>query len=660
MTDNTTQFLSQIKTCATAKQVQDLASKLDIIFPQSNNSHFNDDILYFKNSIKQYVQLQLPKNQCGLAAKIIIYIKLQGLLGRKPYGSGAKKLCDSFNRLLTALDKTKPQDIDMNSVDLEIQKLTEKELKATTIKRNLILIEHWISANAYLPHFLKVDPCVLEGKYIQVSENVTNHYKNSNFLDYSREPYPLHLLKKILSKSIHDMENYLDDAYEIIKNRDMFKDTSIHLSRRTRASIEYFHSTKYEFSEPRLKHIQEYVKSYSDKLWKLNKIPDSDGLIKVIDTFMSEMLGAALTTLLFLTAARSQEIHLLKRYPQVIKTEHHDLDKSYNMTRIVYKTNRYGKEINIPIPKIGLDSIIFLSRRSEAMDGEKTGPLNLLGFLRSSSITRKGGPNSIIDTLKSYSKSIIGEDERLLTPHDLRRAMAFLIGQLNDRNGLELAMMMLDHKSDKMAMTYQNHNKTLVMNALSHIASSSEDIRSALEEYQSEDSERIWNEVIVPKLEEKEPMFGPIAKRLFKNVVFTGHINDDFKSAVNTVTKFGLEMIRQGRMAVIQTPTCLCIHDLTQPEKMQCQRGIKADDFKIAPIMPAACVGAICGNALYTSQNIEVLKSQTDALVKLVPDDLKERLGEWLFYVEDGIEDLRQKIISEYDHYMEHKEANNG
>ena len=76
--------------------------------------------------------------------------------------------------------------------------------------------------------------------------------------------------------------------------------------------------------------------------------------------------------------------------------------------------------------------------------------------------------------------------------------------------------------------------------------------------------------------------------------------------------------------------------------------------------MPAACVGAICGNALYTSQNVEVLKTQTDALVKLVPDDLKERLGEWLFYVEDGMEDPRQKIISEYDHYMEHKEANNG
>jgi hypothetical protein len=238
--------------------------------------------------------------------------------------------------------------------------------------------------------------------------------------------------------------------------------------------------------------------------------------------------------------------------------------------------------------------------------------------------------------------------------------MAFLIGQLNDRNGLELAMMMLAHKSDKMAMTYQNHNKTLVMNALSHIASSSEDLRSALEECQSEDSERIWNEVIVPNLEEKEPMYGPIAKRLFKNVVFTGHINDDFKSAVNNVANYGLEMIRQGRMAVIQTPTCLCIHDLTQPEKMQCQRGIKADDFEIAPVMPAACVGSICGNSLYTSQNVEVLKSQTDALIEQVPDDLKERLGEWLFYVGDGLEDPRQKIINEYDHYMEDKEASNG
>jgi len=658
MTDNTTEFLSQIKTCATLKQVQDLASRLNIYFPQSDNCHFNDDELRFEDSIKQFKSHKLPKNSCGYAAKMVLYLKLLGLLGDKPYGSGAGKICVSFIKIFKLLNKTDSHNIDMKAVDFSIQKLIDKGLMPTSIKRDFILLEHWMIANEYLPHFLQIDPSALDGKYTEICKAVTDYYKNTNYLEDSRDPYPLHLLNKILSKSIHLVENYMDDAYELINHRDIFKDSSLTAAKRTRATLQYFKSSEYIFSEPRLKHIQDYMKSNTHDLWKIKTIPGSIGAIKTIDNFMSEIQGATLTILLFFTAARGQEIHLLNRFPKIIKTEHHDLDESYNMTRIVYKTDRYGKKVNMPIPKLGLDCVEFLSRKSEAIDGERTGSLNLAGFAYIAD--RKSGNNSVYDIIRAYSKSILEEGERHLSPHDLRRAMAFLIGQLNDRNGLELAMMMLAHKSDKMAMTYQNHNKTLVMNALSHIASSSEDLRSALEESQSEDSERIWNEVIVPNLEEKKPMFGPIAKRLFKNVVFTGHINDDFISAVNNVTNYGLEMIRQGRMAVIQTPTCLCIHDLTQPEKMQCQRGIKADDFEIAPVMPAACVGSICGNSLYTSQNVEVLKSQTDALIEQVPDDIKERLGDWLFYVGDGMEDPRQKIINEYDYYMEHKEVNNG
>ncbi|MFT7879063.1 MAG: site-specific integrase [Sulfurimonas sp.] len=658
MIDNTNEFLKQIKTCVTPKQIRDLAAKYNIYFPQSDNSHFNDDELKFVDPIKKFKPHKLPKNSCGLAAKMVLYLKLVGLLGDKPYGSGAGKICVSFSKIFKMLDKTDPRSIDMETIDYSIQKLIDKGLKPTSIKRDFILLEHWRTANEYLPYFLQIDPSTLDGKYTEICKAVNDYYKNTNYLEDSRDPYPLHLLNKILSKSIHLVENYMDDAHELINNRDIFKDASLSATQRTRATLQYFQSTEHNFSEPKLKYIQDYMKSNESELWKIKTIPGSDGTIKTIDNFMSEMQGATLTVLLFFTAARSQEIHLLNRFPKIIKTEHHDLDESYNLTRIVYKTDRYGKKVNMPIPKLGLDSIEFLSRKSEAIDGKKTGSLNLAGFTYISD--RESGNNSVYDIIKAYSKSILEEGERHLSPHDLRRAMAFLIGQLNDRNGLELAMMMLAHSSDKMAMTYQNHNKSLIMNTLSHIASSSEDLRNALEEYQSEDSERIWNEVVVPNLEKKEPMFGPIAKRLFKNVVFTGHITDDFTNAVNNVTKYGLEMIRQGRMAVIQTPTCLCIHDLTQPEKMQCQRGIKADDFEIAPVMPAACVGPICGNALYTSQNVEILKSQTDALTEQVPDDLKERLGEWLFYVGDGMEDPRQKIINEYDHYMENMEASNG
>ncbi len=657
MTDNTTDFLSQVKTCVTVKQIHDLASKLDIIFPQSNNSHFNDGELRFVDPVKQFKSYKLPKNTSGLAGKMVLYLKLMGLLGNKPYRSGAGKICLSFIKIFKLLDKTDPHNIDMETVDFSIQKLIDKGLMPTSIKRDFILLEHWMIASEYLPHFLQINPHALNGKYAEICSSVKDYYKNMNYLEDSREPYPLHLLKIILSKSIHLVENYINDAYELIKHRDIFKDSSLTAAKRTRATLQYFKSSEYIFSEPRLKHVQDYMRSTTQDLWKIKTIPGSAGGIKTIDNFMSEMQGATLTILLFFTAARSQEIHLLNRFPKTIKTEHHDLDESYNMTRIVYKTERYGKKVNMPIPKLGLDCVEFLSRKSEAIDGKKTGSLNLSGFAYIAD--RQSGNNSVYDIIKAYSKGILKEEERHLTPHDLRRAMAFLIGQLNDRNGLELAMMMLAHKSDKMAMTYQNHNKVLVMNALSHIASSSEDLKSALEEYQSEDSERIWNEVIVPKLEEKEPMYGPIAKRLFKNVVFTGHINDDFKSAVNNVTNYGLEMIRQGRMAVIQTPICLCIHDLTQPEKMQCQRGIKADDFVIAPVMPTACVGSICGNSLYTSQNVEALKSQADALTEQVPDDLKERLSEWLFYVGDGMEDPRQKIIDEYDYYIKNKEVSN-
>ncbi len=380
---------------------------------------------------------------------------------------------------------------------------------------------------------------------------------------------------------------------------------------------DYDFITSNQFINPSIKKLKE-------------KIEDNKDLIKNINVILKEEIemleSSCILIILFLTGMRIGEFISLNRHPQISKGEH------FNLKRLIYKTapTEDGIELEMPIPEIAKKAIEVLSTISDIKDDG----LNEEIATTSIKYSRVSNAKSIRirNLIRWYAKKL-GIKEKI-DPHQLRHAMAFLIVHLNEKDGLELARMFLGHTSITMTLQYMGHYNR--------------ELNEAIQELTKEESET-FVEKITDQIKQNKKLFGENGKRLMPNHRFVGRQADDFV----VLMKNGLlKLIEEQKLAIIQTPVSLCIHDLSKPEQLACQRGFNIESIVMNGPSPSRCKGANCSNALFFEEHIEKLKND---MYGNIDPELKSRLEQNTFFIEAGgfEQDPFRKIVKEYDEYKE-------
>lgn len=96
----------------------------------------------------------------------------------------------------------------------------------------------------------------------------------------------------------------------------------------------------------------------------------------------------------------------------------------------------------------------------------------------------------------------------------------------------------------------------------------------------------------------------------------------------------------------------MCIHDLSKPEELACQRGFNIEEIVANGPFPSRCKGPSCSNALFFEEDIKKLKN---SMYTDIEPTLKKRLEQNTYFMEAGgfEQEPYRKIIKEYDKYKE-------
>jgi integrase len=623
------EILNQLKYAISGNDIRQIFKNTK--FPNKNGSDFfSDKILAFENPEGKYYCVIRLKNDFEIAFRIIIYLKLSGFMGSKPLNSGTRHWINTLQSILLFITKTDPsikyiRDINSNHIDLYIEKKS-KSILAQTVKKPVQYLKDWITfANQYLPYFLRLDEeLILNSKHFKDLEKRTLIERSKeNLIENSRKSYSLPLLKNIFSHAMRYIDDYSDELIDIAKH--YVNNKNIHYEKRIYINYAYLKSRKFENI-----FINNLKNEFSEKNNKIQLSKDINIFAKEINsTFIDEieaLEASCMYMILFLTGMRIGEFTALKRFPEIIEGEH------YNLKRLVYKTSitEDGEELIMPIPEIAKRAIEILSNISDIKDkgiNERIGTTSIK--LKKISSIRSERVRTII---RLFAKKIGIKDN--IDPHQLRHAMAFLIVHLNEKDGLELARMFLGHKSITMTLQYMGHyNKEL---------------NDAIKELTKEESE-IFVGKITDQIKNNKKLFGENGKRLMPNHKFVGQQASDF---IVLLKKGLLKLIEDQKLAIIQTPISLCMHDLSKPEELACQRGFDFNSVVLNGPVPSKCKGASCSNSLFFEEHIEKLKKE---MYGNIDPELKARLEKNTFFLEAGgfEQDPFKRIVKEYDEYKE-------
>jgi integrase len=478
-------------------------------------------------------------------------------------------------------------------------------------------------ANSYLPYFLQLDESLIinSNHYIELVKKASIQRAKEYLIENSRTSYPLDLLKIMVSNAITYIDNYASETIEM--SRYYVSSHKLDMSEKHFSAYNFI--MKKNFLNPEINALKHNIKS----------APKKDTLIKVIRVILKDEIevleASCMLVILFMTGMRIGEFVALKRFPKITEGEH------FNLKRLVYKTasTEDGVEMEMPIPEIAKQAIEVLSIISDIKDnGDNkeiaTTTIKQIKVSNAKSIR-------IRDLIRWYAKKINIKEK--VDPHQLRHAMAFLIVHLNEKEGLELARMFLGHTSITMTLQYMGHyNKEL---------------NEAIQELTKEESE-IFVEKIANEIKENKKIFGKNGERLMPNHKFVGQQAEDF---VALMKKGLIKLIEDQKLAIIQTPVSICMHDLSKPEDLMCQRGFSIEKIALNGPIPSRCKGANCSNALFFEEHVEKLKSQ---MYGNIDPTLKARLNANTFFVEAGgfEQDPFRKIIKDYDEYKDG--VNNG
>ena len=625
-------YLDGLKKCITIRDVENTFK--DQKFNNKGESCFFDNSIALVGSGNVLTNAVVKVDGfSGLLFRLTVFLKLAGNLGSKPQNSGEVTYFNQLQSFYIDISNIKNietiDDIDSNLIDEYIKLQFEKGNKAKTTYTKLGFVTEitHFADKLELPYLLNFDDNLLKNsiEYKKLKKQRTKEAQEASLLANAKQPYPLEKLKVIISESIEFIEKY---SYEILEISKLYMSSKGGYANKIYIeSYEYFKRTEIDFTEPRLKEIQDKVQSSKHKYKNyksknLGRNPEISNAPKIMLDTIWELEVSCVSIVLMLTGMRVGELCTLNRNLKITQDEH------YNLERIVYKTasSEDGESLEMPIPSICKKALEVLSELSKIKDSENNSSI-ILSPIEQSNI-KPVRTSRINQMLIRYCEKL-GLD-KVIAPHQFRHAMAFLIVHIHESEGLELARMFLGHSSIVMTLQYMGNFNN--------------EIKDAIWELQQEESEQLVG-AITEQIQNNKKLFGENGKRLMPNHRFAGQQVDEF---VKLVRKGLMNLIEEQKLAIIQTPVSLCIHDLSKPEDLACQREFNITEIVANGPAPSRCKGANCANALFFEEHIEKLKNDTYAEIDPA---LKERLEQNTYFMEAGglDQDPFRRIIKEYD-----------
>lgn len=637
-------LVKELRLCVDEREVWELFQNEKI--SPDHDALFCDNPIILHNSHRIPSPLNLPINSYGLLIRSVAYLRFRGYLGHINYSGGTYNYISKFQTIWS--DWLKEGVINHNG---EINKITAEKLNtwlenqikvndAATIIDKVRRLTDWQSLMSLLPSVLTND--VLRNYNFPNLAELTKGVKEIQGERKHKEKYPLHLTFPIIQEAINYIENYTNDIMVLMELKTHLGAPEVNDSTRESRIMYFFRDTSHTFREPKLNKLQELCKIYTRTKyleWKKNKTKamPGEGPITIVNEAVRRWTGANLIILGLFTAGRSQEITLQPRNIVTPKTRYHEIDQGYRFSRIIWKTARNGKLLEMPIPPIAHTAYNNLCRFSELYDGKKTGELIIEEYNKSGKRTNL----RMTYILKNFAIWVHGKGGPNFTSHELRHVIASLMTHLNDTNGLLMASKLLGHSSANMTQTYEIQLKNIIIKQMQYMADTSEEFRNTVEEYQAKESLSVLNNVLKPKMEVDENFYGS-NKGIMQ---FSG----DIVTNPQKWYEFYKEAILAGELFIIQGATCICAHSLKNPHQMSCQRGINLNDYTGILPQPSACTGSTCSNAIYTEQDAEALMlKQSKSIKDLAPKELQEMAKEWFYVVGDDLQTPDKKIIDEY------------
>ncbi len=340
-------------------------------FPNKGNSHFFDkDIKLVSHSrvISGFkVKLNEPLNTFF---RIMLYMKLNGMLGVTPNNSGEMSYASFFHSFLKDLSALKKisrlDDIDSELLDLYIQDQLNKNVTNLTVRSKIFELTRYKEYGIALPDFLSVSESFLSDSLLFDSLNkiaISEIRTKRNGIG-RRKTYPLCDLKILMSKSIEYIEKYKEDVFVIVNLLSKIKDDNSY--KKNNYLYQYFKETEINFNEPTLIKVKNYCISCQNKSANKGFI---DKLLNVVNIFE----GSCIAVALMMTGMRGSELILLNRNLNI------DNDEHFNLKRIIYKTaeTEKGEELEMPIPPICKTALESLAELAIIKDGKDNGNLVL-------------------------------------------------------------------------------------------------------------------------------------------------------------------------------------------------------------------------------------------------------------------------------------------
>lgn len=641
--------LDRLAGCASEKEVWQLMG--DYVFPESNNSKFSDEKIILKDSVHEYRDIYIKKDSFGLGIRLLFLMRINGYLGHIPYGSGKKTYLQRFLYVVDYLQNTfgckSPIDITMEARDSIITYSISEGNQYKTIRDKVMYIEHWHATSFYLPQFLTIDPDAMDQSVIY-SEYEKAYADEINQLSIEdKNIFPPHLLKPILKEAITYITAYADEILLLSGQRKEFFLNKNEFNRTIRGNkiVRYFRMTDHIFNEPSLKKLQDHCRSLKYNDWRGNQEHPHYGPLGIVGDAVSRLQATCAIVLLVLTSARSQELMLQYRNIQTPKTKHFHEDQTRHFTRIIWKTNRYGKKHTVPLAPIGIKAYQILSQLSECFDRENGGHLHL------SSIILENDTKSntrLYHLIRNFSIEVNGEDSIPLNPHQLRHAMVSMIGLLNDRDTLNIAAALTGHES--LAMTddsYMTGFRTTVHRNFQYLADSVPDIKEAWEEYEETVSMQVLEEKVEPQLRKGNKFYWNNASN-FSPVRITADVE-----SIIAVKK--AEII-QGQTSMRFLGIAYCWRSVWSSEKAPCQLGFDEDYNGNLTLYPNACVGSSCSSFMRDEEQMASLIEAVEQFKDSAGPELTERAPEWINIYGATLTSADKKMIEQYKTDMEEKE----
>lgn len=655
-------FIEGLLKCVREEDLKDYCKNLKFI----HGENFDTNIIHYKNNILEIVarNVKVP-GLYELIIKILWYFKTNKMLGLSIQYSGEKAFFSPLSIVVEELFKaygselTMFQDIEEIHIKKVLKVFINKKNKLATIKQKMRILRLWLMHNDQLPSILKLHPRIthcLENSYIEnfirecknlkIDEKLENNNNEdgtnttrTNLIDEgfitNKEQVPLVEMQKVILKAFE----YIDNSDEILSIANLLRDSYREKSLIKRDRILYEGFLKFiknidYFNEPVLdkwrKKLNQSTSYYVYNSKGINTAISTKGGMRNAFLKMLDLLEASCISVALLgSGMRISELTMMNRKLEFKESEH------YMLKRVIFKTadDESGDNIIRPIP-IVLKKVLECLVKIANIKDLNTGKYLLLGCMSYESRT-KILKNQRLTTMLNLLADEAGVELKLRS-HNFRHTIAYLVASSDSEEGLELASMLLGHKSTRMTLNYLS-----LINV---------DIANARLELDKSRAEKLIDR-IVDKVEKNEKVFGEKAKFLSPDASFVGKMSDKFRLSLKKNLR---ELVAQEKILILQSTHCLCVHDLSQPESLKCQLGYALESIAKEPFI-SRCQGPSCVNSIFFEEDVKKLK---ELYGHIEDDEMKRRLERNTIFMQiGGFNNIPyNKLFKEYDEYYENKE----